>query len=145
MKRVYPSIQTFAIKGFSLDIAMRATRTNFDSYSRSGAQDASDSLLAFPSFGALLTRFKTTFSNWAQAAVQADAESRLWDTAQADRRIMAELVQARVRPEAAMAAPVFTTAGLAATSDKKPLNAGWGSLIEHAYQTRFHRNGAQRA
>ena len=42
--------------------------------------------------------------------MQAEAESRLWDSAQADPRIMAELVQSRVRPEAPVAAPTPTFA-----------------------------------
>lgn len=122
---------------------MSATQTIFDSYSRPHSLDASQDLVALPSFGAVLTRIKTAFSNWAQASVQAEAESRLWDSAQADPRIMAELVQARVRQEPATSPADFTRAPLATASDRLHLNDGWGSVLEHAYKTRFHSNGSQ--
>ncbi len=124
---------------------MSASHTIFESYSRPLSLDFSSDLQALPSSGTIWGRIKTVFSNWIQAAVQAEAESRLWDSAQADPRIMAELVQSRVRPEAPVAAPTptFALERLAKSADNKPLNDGWGSILAHAYQTRFHSNGTQ--
>lgn len=124
---------------------MNATRTIFDSYARPHSLDFSSDLQALPSIGLIWNRIKTVFSNWTQAAMQAEAESRLWDSAQADPRIMAELVQSRVRSETAAVEPLksFAMERLAHSTDNQPLNDGWGSILAHAYQTRFHSNGAQ--
>jgi hypothetical protein len=135
-------IWAFAAPSYSPDTAMSPTRSIFESYSRAHAQDFSDNLMALPSSGTLLARIKTAFSNWVQASVQAQAESRLWDSAQADPRIMAELVQARVGPEQAAPAPAVTPVP---ASSSMPLSAGSGGLMERAYQSRFHSNGAQPA
>ena len=114
---------------------MNATRTIFDSYARPHSLDFSSDLQALPSIGLIWNRIKTVFSNWTQAAMQA----------QADPRIMAELVQSRVRSETAAVEPLksFAMERLAHSTDNQPLNDGWGSILAHAYQTRFHSNGAQ--
>ena len=125
---------------------MNATHTIFDSYALPTSLEASTDLQALPSHDTIWSRIKTAFSNWTQAAMQAEAESRLWDSAQADPRIMAELVQSRVGPDAEEAKPAarsFTMTRLAQSADNKPLNDGWGSILAHAYQTRFHSNGTQ--
>ena len=122
---------------------MSATQTIFESYSRPSSLDFADDLQAFPSTGKVWARLRTAFSNWTQAATQANTESRLWDSAQADPRIMAELMLSRVGAETIEAAPVSAAAPLTMPSDNKPLNDGWGGILEHAYQTRFHSNGRQ--
>lgn len=126
---------------------MTASHTIFESYSRPLSLDFSDDLQALPSSGSIWRRVKAAFSNWTQSLALAEAESRLWDSAQADPRIMAELVQSRVRPEVELAVPeqTFAMERLAHSADNKPLNDGWGHLLAHAYQTRFHSNGSQMA
>ena len=122
---------------------MSASHTIFESYSRPSSLDFSDDLQAFPSVGTVWSRLSTAFSNWTQTAMQAHAESRLWDSAQADPRIMSELVLSRVGPEVEVAAALEAPVHLTLPSDNKPLNDGWGNILEHAYQTRFHSNGSQ--
>jgi hypothetical protein len=131
------------MKAFHRTPAMSASHTIFESYSRPSSLDFSDDLQALPSVGSVWARFRTAFSNWTQAAMQAHAESRLWDSAQADPRIMSELELSRVGPELEEAAPFETSVRLTLPPDNKPLNDGWGGILEHAYQTRFHSNGAQ--
>lgn len=126
---------------------MNATHTIYESYSRPHSLDFSSELQALPSSGTIWSRIKTAFSNWTQAAMQAEAESRMWDMAQADPRIMAVLEQSRVAPEVSEIEPkaTFAMERLAQSADNKPLNDGWGSILAHAYQTRFHSNGTQMA
>ncbi|WP_157559215.1 hypothetical protein [Hydrogenophaga crassostreae] len=121
---------------------MSASQPIFDSYSRPQSLDFSDSLLAFPSCGTLIARFKTALGNWAQTSIQNQADTALWDNPSVDARIQTEMVRAFERPAHVLAAPFDEPSS---ASDQHPLNDGWAQIIEHAYQTRFHSNGARHA
>lgn len=122
---------------------MSASHTIFDSYSRATAPDFSADLQALPSVGTIWSRIKSRFNHWIQASVQAEAVSRLWDTAKTETRAVAGQEPSRVAPHAPSMAPAPALMRLANRADAQPLSDGWGSLLAHAYQTRFHSNGSQ--
>lgn len=121
---------------------MNTAKAIFYADTRATSADFSNNLLAFPSCGSLITRLKTTLGNWAHSSVEAQADGRLWSApsrkthAQTNSLCAAELSEdsAQSRDE------VWTVA-----SDRQPLNDGWAQIVAHAYQTRFHCNGAQYA
>lgn len=127
---------------FFQEFIVNTNPTIFDSY-------PAPSTLAFPEAGAprspLAAAFagiKEAFSNWAQASALSHAESRLWDVAQSDPRIMAELMLARMHDEpsagSATASPIEAAVATTNTVNES-LSQGWGTLIEHAYQSRFRK------
>ena len=121
---------------------MNAAHPIFDLYSRPHSLDFSDNLLAFPSCGSLFARLKAALGNWAQAALEEQADARLWSAPARDARVHTEIARAAERNEEPIPKRPQV---LSVASDRKPLNDGWAQIIEHAYQTRFHSNGAQHA
>ena len=121
---------------------MNAANTIFHPVPRSSSADFSDSLLAFPSCGGLIARLQAALGNWAHTSVEAQADGRLWSAPSRDARLQSAAGPSATGNEST-ALPRRSTLALA--SDRKPLNDGWGQIIEHAYQTRFHSNGAQHA
>jgi hypothetical protein len=121
---------------------MNTAKAIFHANTRITSADFSDNLLAFPSCGSLFTRLKTALGNWAHTSVEAQADGRLWSSPSRNTHAQANPIRAAELSEdsAQSRHKVWTVA-----SDNKPLNDGWAQIIEHAYQTRFHSNGAQHA
>ena len=121
---------------------MNAANAVFHPAPRSPSADFSESLLAFPSCGGLIARLQAALGNWAHTSVEAQADGRLWSAPSRDARLQTAAVRCATGNEST-ARP--RRQNLAMASDRKPLNDGWDQIIEHAYQTRFHSNGAQHA
>jgi hypothetical protein len=123
---------------------MNTTTMIFESYPRpayfgelldAGAEARSASWFA---------RAKQVFADLAAQAAQSNAESPLWDIAQGDRRVMAELMLARKCDDSADTPQVpamseMTEADTVASVVPKRsflLGQGWARVIEDAYQAR---------
>lgn len=104
-----------------------------------------------------LARIRRAIDRWTESNAQSRADARLWDIARSDPRIMAELMQARQRDEE-VTAPVAVTAvevapmvaaEAVAPTLRKPrqasMAAGWGRIMEDAYQNRFRQGHPQHA
>jgi hypothetical protein len=74
---------------------MNAAHTASNAIAPTAAVDFDEVLLALPSCGALLGRMRTLFSNWAEAAVESQAEPRWWGEARADSRATQEQAPTR--------------------------------------------------
>ena len=121
---------------------MNAANASYRPAPHPASVDFSDNLLALPSCGGLIARLKAAFGHWAHTSVEAQADGRLWSAPSRDtRRQTATLWRATGKEGPTLSGrPSLTVA-----SDRKPLNDGWDQIVEHAYQTRFHSNGAQLA
>ena len=121
---------------------MHTAKALFHAETRSTSVDFSDNLLAFPSCGSLFARLKTAMGNWAHTSVEAQADGRLWSAPSRNTYAQTKSLRAAKRSEnpAQARQRAWTVA-----SDRKPVNDGWAQIIDHAYQTRFHSNGAQHA
>lgn len=123
---------------------MNTTAMIFDSYPRptyfAEVLDAGTETRAVSWFA----RIKQLFVNLAAQAAQSHAESPLWDIAQSDPRVMAELMLARkcddsVETPQGQAMAEMTEADTVASVVPKHsplLGQGWARVIEDAYQTR---------
>jgi hypothetical protein len=82
--------------------------------------------------------------NWARQAALLHAEAPLWDIAQSDSRVMAELMLARKADDSFDTTPLQAMSGfseadtVAAVVPKRAslLGQGWARVIEDAYQVR---------
>lgn len=124
---------------------MNAHNTVFNSYPRPitlnlpvATADAS----ASPSW---FMRARSVLSTWAAAASSSHEESRLWDIAMSDPRVMAKLIQGRQCDaseslvSSVQSAPVTVTAKTASVvPSKAPAVQGLSVLLERVYQSR-HR------
>ena len=122
---------------------MNAHNTVFNSYPRPitlnlpvATADAS----ASPSW---FMRARSVLSTWAAAASSSHEESRLWDIAMSDPRVMAKLIQGRQcdasesLAASAQSAPV-TAKTASVMPSKAPAVQGLSVLLERVYQSR-HR------
>ena len=126
---------------------MNAHNTVFNSYPRPltlnlpvATADAS----ASPSW---FMRARSVLSTWAAAASSSHEESRLWDIAMSDPRVMAKLIQGRQWDaseslvSSVQSAPVTVTVTAKTASvmpSKAPAVQGLSVLLERVYQSR-HR------
>ncbi len=136
----------------SNDNGSAATASIFESYSNHQAVvPAAESSPETSVMGAWMVRAQQTYDRWAASNAQRRAEADLWTLARGDSRIMAELVQARMRGEretldgsatvlAMPAAPALEEAPAARPPQQHhTAGQGWGRVIEDAYQHRFHQ------
>ena len=116
----------------------------FDSFPRPAhAFDAMDAGFETPSVS-WVARLRQGLANWARQAALSHAESSLWDIAQSDPRVMAELMLARkaddsVESPLVEAMPEMVEADTVAAVVPKHaplLGQGWARVIEDAYQVR---------
>ena len=124
---------------------MNAHNTVFNSYSRPTTLNlpvATAGASASPSW---FMRARSVLSTWAAAASSSHEESRLWDIAMSDPRVMAKLIQGRQcdaresLAASAQSAPVTVTAKTASVMPSKaPAVQGLSVLLERVYQSR-HR------
>ena len=123
---------------------MNAHNTVFNSYPRPTTLNlpvATAGASASPSW---FMRARSVLSTWA-AAASSHEESRLWDIAMSDPRVMAKLIQGRQCDaseslvSSVQSAPVTVTAKTASVMPSKaPAVQGLSVLLERVYQSR-HR------
>ena len=124
---------------------MNAHNTVFNSYPRPITLNlpvATAGASASPSW---FMRARSVLSTWAAAASSSHEESRLWDIAMSDPRVMAKLIQGRQCDaseslvSSVQSAPVTVTAKTASVMPSKaPAVQGLSVLLERVYQSR-HR------
>lgn len=124
---------------------MNAHNTVFNSYPRPITLNlpvATAGASASPSW---FTRARSVLGTWAAAAASSHEESRLWDIAMSDPRVMAKLIQGRQCDaseslvSSVQSAPVTVTAKTASVvPSKAPAVQGLSVLLERVYQSR-HR------
>ena len=124
---------------------MNAHNTVFNSYPRPITLNlpvATAGASASPSW---FMRARSVLSTWAAAAASSHEESRLWDIAMSDPRVMAKLIQGRQCDaseslvSSVQSAPVTVTAKTASVMPSKaPAVQGLSVLLERVYQSR-HR------
>ena len=124
---------------------MNAHNTVFNSYPRPITLNlpvATAGASASPSW---FMRARSVLSTWAAAAASSHEESRLWDIAMSDPRVMAKLIQGRQCDaseslvSSVQSAPVTVTAKTASVvPSKAPAVQGLSVLLERVYQSR-HR------
>ena len=122
---------------------MNAHNTVFNSYPRPTTLNlpvATAGASASPSW---FMRARSVLSTWAAAAASSHEESRLWDIAMSDPRVMAKLIQGRQcdasesLAASAQSAPVTVTAKTASVMPSKaPAVQGLSVLLERVYQSR---------
>ena len=90
-------------------------------------------------------RIRQVVAHWAQQAVMSHVESPLWDIAQSDPRVLAELMLARkaeqvvetpVQPPAMSDFAEAETVVAVVPQRASLLGQGWARVIEDAYQSR---------
>ena len=122
---------------------MNAHNTVFNSYPRPITLNlpvATAGASASPSW---FMRARSVLSTWAAAASSSHEESRLWDIAMSDPRVMAKLIQGRQcdasesLAASAQSAPV-TAKTASVMPSKAPAVQGLSVLLERVYQSR-HR------
>ena len=122
---------------------MNAHNTVFNSYPRPTTLNlpvATAGASASPSW---FMRARSVLSTWAAAAASSHEESRLWDIAMSDPRVMAKLIQGRQcdasesLAASAQSAPV-TAKTASVMPSKAPAVQGLSVLLERVYQSR-HR------
>ena len=124
---------------------MNAHNTVFNSYPRPTTLNlpvATAGASASPSW---FMRARSVLSTWAAAASSSHEESRLWDIAMSDPRVMAKLIQGRQCDaseslvSSVQSAPVTVTAKTASVvPSKAPAVQGLSVVLERVYQSR-HR------
>ena len=124
---------------------MNAHNTVFNSYPRPITLNlpvATAGALSSPSW---FMRARSVLGTWAAAAASSHEESRLWDIAMSDPRVMAKLIQGRQCDaseslvSSVQSAPVTVTAKTASVvPSKAPAVQGLSVLLERVYQSR-HR------
>ena len=126
---------------------MNAHNTVFNSYPRPTTLNlpvATAGASASPSW---FMRARSVLSTWAAAASSSHEESRLWDIAMSDPRVMAKLIQGRQWDaseslvSSVQSAPVTVTVTAKTASvmpSKAPAVQGLSVLLERVYQSR-HR------
>ena len=124
---------------------MNAHNTVFNSYPRPITLNlpvATAGASASPSW---FMRARSVLGTWAAAAASSHEESRLWDIAMSDPRVMAKLIQGRQCDaseslvSSVQSAPVTVTAKTASVMPSKaPAVQGLSVLLERVYQSR-HR------
>ena len=122
---------------------MNAHNTVFNSYPRPTTLNlpvATAGASASPSW---FMRARSVLGTWAAAAASSHEESRLWDIAMSDPRVMAKLIQGRQcdasesLAASAQSAPVTVTAKTASVMPSKaPAVQGLSVLLERVYQSR---------
>lgn len=129
---------------------MNTSTTIFNSYARPAtwAQD-----LGVETSGvSLFARFKQVLAGWVEKSAQARADADLWDLAQSDSRVMAELMLARKRDDSedvwvaqSYVSPLPEMEAVSDAMPKQPslLGQGWAGVIEDAYQTRSRNSRLQ--
>jgi hypothetical protein len=90
----------------------------------------------------LATRAMGMLDNWSQSLAASRAESRLWEIAKSDPRVMSELTMARTREEVAEQPNDFESA-LAPMGLESPVaeenTTGWVGFVERLVESRAHR------
>ena len=129
---------------------MNTSTTIFNSYARPA--NWAEDLAVDSSTVSLYARIKQALVEWFREAAALREEARLWDLAQSDSRVMAELMMARKRDDAEDAwvpqSYVSPVAEMEAASEPMPkqpslLGQGWAGVIEDAYQTRSQNSRLQ--
>ena len=124
---------------------MNAHNTVFNSYPRSTTLNLPVVTAGASASPSWFMRARSVLSTWAAAASSSHEESRLWDIAMSDPRVMAKLIQGRQcdasesLAASAQSAPVTVTAKTASVMPSKaPAVQGLSVLLERVYQSR-HR------
>jgi hypothetical protein len=121
---------------------MSANNTIFNSYPRPVTLNlpvAPVDALASPSW---FTRVRTVLNTWSAAAASSRDESRLWDIAMSDPRVMAKLIQGRQCNDRdscvaiPQSIPVAVKTSTTVTAAKAPAVQGLSVLLERVYQSR---------
>ena len=120
---------------------MSANNTIFNSYPCPATLNlpvATGNALASPSWFA---RARSVLNTWSAAAASSHEESRLWDIAMSDPRVMAKLIQGRQcdASESWVSSPQFAPVAVktaAAMPSKAPAVQGLSVLLERVYQSR---------
>ena len=123
---------------------MNTTTMFFDAFPRSAPLfEPMDAGFETPTVSWFI-RLRQVLANWAQQAALSHAESPLWDIAQSDPRVMAELMLARKaedrveapQVEAMSDIPEADTVAAVVPARAPLLGQGWARVIEDAYQVR---------
>ena len=124
---------------------MNAHNTVFNSYPRPITLNLPVATAGASSSPSWFMRARSVLSTWAAAAASSHEESRLWDIAMSDPRVMAKLIQGRQCDaseslvSSVQSAPVTVTAKTASVMPSKaPAVQGLSVLLERVYQSR-HR------
>ena len=124
---------------------MNAHNTVFNSYPRPITLNLPVATAGASSSPSWFMRARSVLSTWAAAASSSHEESRLWDIAMSDPRVMAKLIQGRQWDaseslvSSVQSAPVTVTAKTASVvPSKAPAVQGLSVLLERVYQSR-HR------
>lgn len=110
--------------------------------------DISGDTPAAPSWFA---RARAVLANWSASVAESRAESRMWDIAMSDPRVMEKLIQGRQRddseslafqPQSSPAVVMSKLAVPAVKASKAPEVQGLSVLLERVYQSRQRHNRA---
>lgn len=121
---------------------MSANNTIFNSYPCPATLNlpaAPVDALASPSW---FTRVRSALKTWSAAAANSREESRLWDIAMSDPRVMAKLIQGRQWDDSEssvsvpQSVPVPVKRATAVVTSKAPAAQGLSVLLERVYQSR---------
>lgn len=126
---------------------MNAHNTVFNSYPRPITLNLPVATAGASSSPSWFMRARSVLGTWAAAAASSHEESRLWDIAMSDPRVMAKLIQGRQWDaseslvSSVQSAPVTVTVTAKTASvmpSKAPAVQGLSVLLERVYQSR-HR------
>ena len=124
---------------------MNAHNTVFNSYPRPITLNLPVATAGASSSPSWFMRARSVLGTWAAAAASSHEESRLWDIAMSDPRVMAKLIQGRQCDaseslvSSVQSAPAPVTAKTASVMPSKgPAVQGLSVLLERVYQSR-HR------
>lgn len=120
---------------------MNANNTVFNSYPLPITLNLPEARVDASASPSWFTRVRSALNTWSAAAASSHEESRLWDIAMSDPRVMAKLIQGRqcdasenwVSPPQSVPAAVKLTAAM---PSKAPAVQGLSVLLERVYQTR---------